>query len=174
MTPALRSALTALVLLATPALAEDAPAPRPSFQLQGHELVLPSPITFKPGSATLTDASTPALEHLKAYLDAKAYISTLRIEGHAAEPRSQELTEQRALAVAHWLVARGVDCKRLVPVGFGNTKPVADNATPEGRAQNTRITAVNAGLRNRPIGGMPMDGGGKLAGDACAKAPPAK
>ncbi len=163
-----RCLLTFALLLSIPVLAEDA-KPAPSFKLEGHELVLPSPITFKTGSDTLTDESTAALEHVRAYLEAKSYISSLRIEGHADDAASQALTEKRALAVARWLVAKGVDCKRLVPVGFGNTKPVADNATPEGKAQNRRISFFNAGLRDRPIGGMPLDGGGKLAGDACAK-----
>jgi OOP family OmpA-OmpF porin len=108
---------------------------------------------------------------VRAYLEAKTYISALRIEGHTDTDGadSQPLTEKRALAVARWLVEKGVDCKRLVPVGFGNTKPVADNATPEGKAQNRRMTFVNAELKGRPIGGMPVDGGGKFAGDPCAK-----
>ncbi len=163
-----RSLLTLALLLSLPVLAEDA-KPAPSFKLEGHELVLPSPITFKPGTDTLTDESTAALEHVRAYLEAKSYISNLRIEGHSDDAAHQALTEKRALAVARWLVEKGVDCKRLVPVGFGNTKPVADNATPEGKAQNRRIAFFNAGLRNRAIGGLPMDGGGKPAGEACAK-----
>lgn len=165
----LRCLLPLTLLLSLPALAED--APKPSFKLDGMQLVLPSPITFKSGTDTLTEESTPALEYVRAYLEEKSYISTLRIEGHsdeAGEP-SQKLTEKRALAVAHWLVAKGVDCQRLVAVGFGNTKPVADNATPEGKAQNRRIAFFNAALRGRAIGSMPLDGGGKLAGELCPK-----
>jgi OOP family OmpA-OmpF porin len=163
-----RCLLPLALLLSFPALAEDA---KPSFKLEGHELVLPSPIAFKSGTDTLTEESTPALEHVRAYLEAKSYISALRIEGHLDTDGadSQSLTEKRALAVARWLVEKGVDCKRLVPVGFGNTRPVADNATPEGKARNRRVTFFNAGLRGRPIGGLPIDGGGKLAGDPCAK-----
>lgn len=161
-----RSLLTLALLLSVPVLAEE---PKPSFKIEDGQLVLPSPITFKTGSDTLTDESTAALEHVRAYLEAKSYISNLRIEGHSDDAAHQALTEKRALAVARWLVAKGVDCKRLVPVGFGNTKPVADNTTPEGKAQNRRLTFFNAGLRGKAIGGMPIDGGGKLAGDACAK-----
>jgi OOP family OmpA-OmpF porin len=39
----------------------------------------------------------------------------------------------------------------------------------EGRAQNRRTLFVNAALRGRPIGGMPVDGGGRVGGDPCAK-----
>jgi OOP family OmpA-OmpF porin len=54
-------------------------------------------------------------------------------------------------------------------VGFGGSKPVASNTTPEGRGQNRRVAFINAALRGRAIGGMPLDGGGKVAsGDLCA------
>ncbi len=143
-----------------------------AFKLDGNQLVLPQPIVFKAGTAELDEAaSLEALRHIQEYLTAKSYISKLRIEAHTAnegEPEAnQKLTEQRALAVAKWLTAKGVDCQRLLPVGFGDTKPVAANSSPEGKAQNRRLTVVNAELRNRAIGGMPVDGGGKVAGDPC-------
>jgi OOP family OmpA-OmpF porin len=64
-------------------------------------------------------------------------------------------------------VAKGIKCTRLIAVGFGATKPVAANDTPENKAQNRRIAFVNAALKGRPIGGMSVDGGGKIAGDPC-------
>ncbi len=69
--------------------------------------------------------------------------------------------------MAKALVAKGVDCKRLLPVGFGETKPRAENKTPEGKAQNRRTTFVNAALRGKAIGGAPLEGFGKIAGDPC-------
>ena len=72
------------------------------------------------------------------------------------------------MSVSRALVRRGVDCKRLIPVGFGSSKPVAFEATPEGKAQNQRIEMVNAQLRGIAIGGMPADGGGRVAGDPCS------
>ena len=165
-----RCLLSLLLLLPAAVLAEDA-KPSPSFKLEGSELVLPSPISFEAGTATLTPESTTALEHVRAYLEEKSYVSALRIEGHSDESteESETLSEKRALAVARWLVDKGVDCKRLVPVGFGGTKPVADNSTPEGKAQNRRVSIITAGLRGIAMGGKPLDGGGKLAGDPCTK-----
>ena len=46
---------------------------------------------------------------------------------------------QRARAVAQWLADHGVDPARLDAEGFGETQPVADNQTAEGREQNRRI-----------------------------------
>ena len=74
-----RCLLPLTLLLSLPVLAEEAPAP--TFKLEGMELLLPSPITFKSGTDTLTEESTPALEYVRAYLEAKSYISALRIEG---------------------------------------------------------------------------------------------
>lgn len=167
MKPSLRLALS---LLFSTALLSGAQAQ--NFKLDGHQLVLPAPIAFKTGTAELDEtASRESLVLIKEYLAAKTYISRLRVEGHtdnAGEPAAnQKLSEQRALAVCQWLKAQGVDCKRLLPVGFGDTKPVAANSSPEGQAQNRRITVVNAELRGRAIGGLPVDGGGKLAGEVC-------
>ena len=95
----------------------------------------------------------------------------LRIECHSDSMGSaranQRLTQMRALAVAHHLVARGLHCKRLLPVGFGEAKPIADNSSAAGRAQNRRVTFHNAALSGRPISGLPLDGGGVVAGDPC-------
>lgn len=141
------------------------------FTLDGNQLVLPTAIEFETGSDKIKPQSMDALMHIKAYLEEKTYISMLRIEVHTDNAGNaasgQALTEKRALAIGRWLVSKGIDCTRLVCVGFGGTKPVADNATPDGQALNRRVSVVNAGLRGRMIGGMPADGGGVVAGDVC-------
>lgn len=145
---------------------------KPDFEVEDNRLKLPTPIEFETGSATLKAESSTSLEHIKAYLESKSYITTMRIEGHvccgASDVDAQKLSEQRALAVTAWLISKGIDCKRLLPVGFGPTKPVADGTTPQGRAENNRIEVRNAALKDRAIGGMPTDGGGKVAGDPCS------
>lgn len=141
------------------------------YELSGNELKVPGPVLFETGSDRVKPESEGALAHVKGYLTEKSYISLLRIEVHtdnAGDPAAnQALSERRSLAVAKALIARGVECKRLLAVGFGATKPVAGNDTPDGRAQNRRVTFVNAALRGRAIGGMPVEGGGRVAGDVC-------
>lgn len=167
--PARWSLLLCGVFLIAAAAAQAGPPA--SFELDGHALKLPGPVVYQTGGDRILSESEPALMHVVRYLEAKSYISLLRIENHTdaqgQDEANQALSERRALAVARWLVSKGVDCKRLLPVGFGESKPVADNATPSGRAQNRRTAFVNAALRGRPIGGMPVDGGGKVAGDPC-------
>jgi outer membrane protein OmpA-like peptidoglycan-associated protein len=93
----------------------------------------------------------------------------MRVEGHGdqAGEDAMVLTGDRALAVARWLVAHGVDCDRLLAAAFGDSKPVADASTAEGRARNRRIEVVNASLRGIAIGRMPVDGGAPAAAPVC-------
>ncbi|MCE9576475.1 MAG: OmpA family protein [Deltaproteobacteria bacterium] len=154
---------------ATPA-EPAAHTPATSFQIEDNHLVLPSPVAFATGSADVDPSAEAALWFAKDYLDAKDYITTLRIEVHTSSdtPDGQALSEARALAVGHWLIAHGIACDRLIAVGFGDNKPIADGSTPDGRAANRRVEFHNAELRGRLIGGMPADGGGMVAGDLCA------
>jgi OOP family OmpA-OmpF porin len=71
----------------------------------------------------------------------------LSIEGHTdadgEEAYIQDLSERRAAAVKRFMLERyGVDEGRLESAGFGESQPVADNGTPEGRQQNRRVELV--------------------------------
>ncbi len=132
------------------------PAPEP--------LKLPAPVMFASGTAKLVDQSEGTLKYVLEYLTKSPEVRAMRIEGHTDSrgfrAANQKLSEGRAVAVARWLVEHGADCKRVVPVGFGDTDPIADNGTEEGRAQNRRTVFVDG--RSSRSGGAP-------AGDACAR-----
>lgn len=65
----------------------------------------------------------------------------IRLTAHSKFASNWELSSARALAAVHFLTERGgVDPKRVGAVGYGEFRPVADNATPEGRAKNRRIS----------------------------------
>ncbi len=140
-------------------------------KIENGGLVLDNPVVFETGLAVLKPESDSVLSQVKAFLLAKDYITLMRIEGHINagidETKNQALSEKRAMAVCRWLINNGIDCKRLIAVGFGSTKPVAENSSPAGKAQNNRIAFKMAALRDRAIGGMPVDGGGRVAGDVC-------
>lgn len=141
------------------------------YKLEGNEVKIAKEVNFTSGTVKLLPESEEALLLIKKYLDDKSYISLLRIEVHTDNTgdakANQLLSEKRAEAISDRLVALGVDCNRLLPVGFGGSKPVADNSTAAGKAQNRRVSFVNAALRGKAIGGMPTDGGGKLAVNPC-------
>lgn len=166
-------AALAVALASTPAWAQSPPAAPALPAIENNQLVIEAPVVFETGSDTLKAGDQPALQAMKAFLEAKSYVTTLRIEGHTDsdgdDATNQTLSGKRALAAARWLVAQGVDCKRLLAVGFGENKPVAANDTAENKAKNRRTAAYVAGLRGLAIGGMPLDGGGLVAGDPCTK-----
>ena len=131
----------------------------------------PARIYFATNSDSLLPESEPALLHMQAFLTERPDISLLRIEVHS-DPRgahayNQALTEKRSLALARALVARGVDCRRLLPVGFGETRPIVPNNSADLLEVTRRVSLVVAALQGHPIGGIPVDGGGHSAGDPC-------
>lgn len=67
----------------------------------------------------------------------------LELQGHTdsigTEAYNMDLSKRRANAVMNYLVRQGVSANRLSTVGYGETRPVASNATREGRAQNRRV-----------------------------------
>jgi outer membrane protein OmpA-like peptidoglycan-associated protein len=103
-------------------------------------------ILFATNSATIEGESTPTLTEIGQMLKAHPELK-LTIEGHTdntgVAAHNQTLSEQRAAAVAQYLKSQfQVDASRLTTKGFGDTKPVASNTTPEGRQQNRRVDLV--------------------------------
>ena len=60
-------------------------------------------------------------------------------DNSGAVERNAKLSQERAEAVKKYLVSRGVDTARLIAVGYGSTRPVADNGTVDGRGKNRRV-----------------------------------
>ena len=97
--------------------------------------------------AELSAQAAPRLDKLANFLkqfpDRK-----LLIEGYTdsvgGDRYNQDLSDRRAQAVRDALVQRGVDSSRISARGYGKAHPVADNASPEGRAMNRRVEIVIA------------------------------
>ena len=96
---------------------------------------------FDNGKATLQENSFKVLDELVAYLVRKDD-EKIEIGGHTdnvgSAPSNLKLSEDRAKAVREYLISKGIDPARLTAKGYGMTKPVADNKTPAGRAENRR------------------------------------
>jgi outer membrane protein OmpA-like peptidoglycan-associated protein len=99
-------------------------------------------IQFQSGKAVLTENSYAVLDVI-AELMQQYPSSQWTIDGHTDNTGSTEknlsLSEQRAQAVADYLVKKGVLAQDLFVNGYGQDKPIADNATAEGRKQNRRV-----------------------------------
>jgi len=141
------------------------------FKMKGNQVELPGPVVFETGSDVLKPESDEILMLVHDFLGQRKDVTKLRIEGHTDsdgdDKANQTLSEKRAMAVARFLVGKGDDCKRMLPVGFGETKPIADNATAEGKAQNRRTAFFIAELNGKAVDSQPLDAGGKNAGDSC-------
>jgi outer membrane protein OmpA-like peptidoglycan-associated protein len=98
-------------------------------------------VHFNTGESTLRESSYETLKELKKLLEEKASLKVM-IAGHTDsrgdKASNQKLSEARAQAVVDYLVKEGVDRSRLKAKGFGESRPIASNDTPEGRQKNRR------------------------------------
>ena len=102
-------------------------------------------INFDTGKATIRPDSESVLAELSALLQKQPEWYML-VVGHTdtvgTDAVNVPLSRQRAEAVITWLAAKGIDKSRLTAAGFGAKKPLADNATEDGRAKNRRVDLV--------------------------------
>lgn len=126
------------------ATAQAAPAPAPVTRT-----VASSPTKVATFNSIVFGYNSTSVSGSQADLDnAKSIIRADRrghfvVEGHTdskgSDAYNQKLSEQRAQAVKAWLVDNGIDADRLSAIGRGESRPVADNGTAEGRAKNRRV-----------------------------------
>jgi OmpA-OmpF porin, OOP family len=99
-------------------------------------------VNFNTAQSVVINKFTKDLDEVAAVMKEHTDIK-LAVDGHADEQGSAEynmkLSEKRADYVINYLVKKGVAGDRLVKNFYGKTKPIADNSTPEGRAQNRRV-----------------------------------
>lgn len=115
-----------------------------SVTRQGDNIILnmPGNVTFDTDSASLKASFADVLKSVALVLDEydQTYVDVI---GHTDSTGSQAynlgLSEQRARSVASYLTANRVQRERLVVRGVGEAYPIADNATPQGRALNRRV-----------------------------------
>lgn len=102
-------------------------------------------INFDIDKATIKPESMGTLNMIVGVLKANPALK-FEIDGHTdntgAAQHNLELSQQRAEAVKTQLVSMGIDASRLTTKGFGDTKPISDNSTIEGKANNRRVEFV--------------------------------
>ncbi|MEM1344426.1 MAG: OmpA family protein [Pseudomonadota bacterium] len=129
------------------ALARDLAGSGADIRAEGERLTvtLPSNITFDTDSAQINPGFTRTLSQVAGTLRQypQSYIDII---GHTDDTGSvaynQDLSERRAFSVADFISARGVRSARIAAYGEGETRPIATNATSEGRRVNRRVEMV--------------------------------
>ncbi len=116
---------------------------------EGFVIELPASLLFKEGSAKIENEDAILfLKRMALIVDTLPNDVDVSVQGHTdtGSPGANslykdnwELSTARALAVLHELLIDGVDPKRAHAAGFGEYRPIATNATPQGRAKNRRV-----------------------------------
>lgn len=124
--------------------AEPAPEPAPAPAAAPKKLVLEG-VNFDHDKATLREDAHPILdqaaEGLKDWGDVKVEVAGYT-DSRGAAKYNLKLSQRRADAVRAYLIGKGIAADRLTAKGFGESHPVADNKTAEGRFKNRRVELI--------------------------------
>lgn len=106
------------------------------------KIIIMQKIHFAFNKWDIRPVSYPILDDIVRVLEQNPQIRRLRIEGHTdwigSDEYNMRLSQRRAESVRHYLIKKGISPDRLTAVGYGESRPVADNNTDEGRARNRR------------------------------------
>jgi len=154
----------------TPEPAPPPPAaepPKTTVTVTGDRLGVPGNIVYETGKAIIKPESEPTLNALKDFMGQNPNFTRIRVEGHTdnvGKPAdNMKLSTDRAMAVVMWMDAHGVSKDRFLAVGFGDTKPIADNKSEDGKAQNRRTEFRLAEVEGKPFLGRDETAGGQMA-----------
>ena len=105
-------------------------------------LNMPGNITFATNSADLNAGFYDVLTSVSLVVN-QFEQTVIEVAGHTdstgSDAYNQQLSERRARSVASYLQSQGISSQRMITVGMGESRPVADNSTDAGRAQNRRV-----------------------------------
>jgi len=147
---------SSLVVDGTPPPPPPAPEPPPPppppepkrVEVQQDQIVIREKIQFETNKAVIKPESFDLLNEITSVVRDNPQLKKLSIEGHTdsdgADKYNQKLSDQRAASVRTYLAEHGVDGGRIVSKGWGEAKPIGDNATPEGKEQNRRVEFIIA------------------------------
>jgi len=138
------------VVVAEAPVAAPAPAPAPAPQPTSEKVSFAAEALFDFDKAVVKPEGKAALDDMMSKLEGmntEVMIAVGHTDSVGSNEYNAKLSLRRADAVKAYLVSKGLDPARLYTEGKGETQPVADNATAEGRAKNRRVTIEVVGTR---------------------------
>ena len=115
----------------------------PKVVVTDKEIKILQKIEFDFDKATIKPVSDPVIDEVARVMKENPDIELIEVQGHTDNMGSpfynRQLSDKRAEAVKNALISRGIEAKRLRSKGYGQEKPIADNKTDEGRAENRRV-----------------------------------
>jgi outer membrane protein OmpA-like peptidoglycan-associated protein len=115
-------------------------------ETRGMVITLSGSVLFVSNKSDLLPGAQIKLNDVADALTKQDSESKIVVEGHTdsqgGAPYNQTLSQQRAQVVRDYLVSRGIAQDRVTAQGFGLTRPIADNASAEGRANNRRVEII--------------------------------
>jgi OOP family OmpA-OmpF porin len=127
-----------------PAPPPPKPEPTPErVSVKQDRIEIKDKILFDVDRATIKPESNGLLDEIVTVIQKNQQLRKISIEGHTdsdgSDQHNQKLSEARAGAVKAYLLQHGVSEQRLASAGFGESKPIADNGTADGKEQNRRV-----------------------------------
>ncbi|MCA9518866.1 MAG: OmpA family protein [Myxococcales bacterium] len=110
------------------------------------EIVITQAVYFQYDKDIIKEESYAILDAVAAVLLSRTQIELVQVEGHTdsdgPDDYNLDLSQRRAEAVVRYLTEKGVDAARMTPKGYGETRPIASNKAPSGRAKNRRVQFI--------------------------------
>lgn len=133
---------TLAITAAAPAPPAVAPDP-PRVEVRDNQIVIHEKVQFALDQATILATSFGLLDEVASVIKKNPQLKKIRVEGHASSEgdagHNLKLSDERAQSVLTYLVNHGVAKNILTSKGFGIDRPIADNATEDGREKNRRV-----------------------------------
>jgi outer membrane protein OmpA-like peptidoglycan-associated protein len=125
-----------------PGAVEEQGCPK-HVRVEEGQIIILERVEFATNKDIILDSSGPVLSEVRDVLAANPKLKLVRVEGHTddrgKDAYNLDLSKRRSRSVARWLEDHGIDANRLEAYGCGETNPIADNGTRDGRQTNRRV-----------------------------------
>lgn len=128
-----------------------------AYEAIGIRLILQERLLFDSGSAEIKPEMITIVDKIADII--REIPNPIEVEGHTDNipistprfPSNWELSTARASTIVRYFISKGISSERLKASGYADTRPIASNATPDGRAQNRRVEIVILNIRGSEL-----------------------